>query len=138
MKMESYRELKEKQSKELNDFQGIFFAFNNNQFREGMQSIGLKENEKDKIYSFSNTGGFILKEKSKALHNILDRHSAELKQRQKDEKFLINSLVYELNNHEYCITYDVTEALNTLGLEEKDIPAGILKKACKIALNQVF
>ena len=66
---------------------------------------------------------------------MLERHSQERKQRQKDEKFLLESLVYELNNHEYCITCDTTEALESLGLVKEDVNPAILKKACLVAYN---
>jgi hypothetical protein len=132
-KIESYQELKARQQKEVDGFEGIFFAFNNKQFSEGMEKIGLTENQKDKIYSLGGTGGFILKERSKALHEMLDRHSVELKQNRKDRKFLLEALTYELKNHEYCITHSVTEALDSLGLEIKDVDGEILKQACKMA-----
>ena len=134
IKVESYQEQKKRQSDEANEFKGIFFAFSDKQFKEGMQSIGLEKTQKDKIFSLGG-GGFILKEKSKPFHTLLSRHSQERKQRQKDEKFLLKSLVYELCNHEYCITYDVTETLEALELTEETVNKGILKKACKIALD---
>jgi len=135
IKVESYQEQKTRHSNELEAFQGIFFAFSDKQFKEGMQSIGLEQSQKDKIFSLGSTGGFILKEKSKPFHALLLRHSQEQKQRQKDEKFLLDSIVYELRNHEYCITYDVTETLEALELTEEDVDKEILKKACKIALD---
>jgi len=135
IKTNSYYELKEKHQKEVDDFAGIFFAFNKKQFAEGMQKVGLTEDQKDKIYSLGNTGGFILKEKSQSFHDLLERHSKELKDLLESEKHLLDALIYELWNHEYCITMSVTEALESLGLEVKEVDGEILKKACKEALK---
>lgn len=127
-KIESYLELKARHAKELTDFKGIFFAFDNKQFKEGMEKIGLTDKDKDKIYSLGG-GGFILKDKSKAFHEMFKHQAKEQTQRNKEEKFLIDSIAYELANHEYCITGDIVPALYALGLEEKDLDPKILRKA---------
>ena len=65
---------------------------------------------------------------------MFKRHEIERKELKKDVKKLFDALVYELNNHEYCITYDVTDALESLGLTKDDVDPVILKKACKESL----
>lgn len=128
MIQETYLEQKERQKKEFDGFEGIFFAFSNKQFEEGMQKVGLFPTDTTKIYSIG-AGGYIRKDKAADFHALMERHSAERKNRLKDEKALIESLVYELGNHEYCITLDPTEALDSLGLTVKVIDTQILKKA---------
>lgn len=128
--------LKAKHREEMNGFEGIFFAFSNEQFAEGMAKVGLADNETDKIYKLI-AGGFILKTRSKAFREMLDRHDAEMKAFRKDQKNLFDALVYELKNHEYCITYDVSDALNALGLTKDDIDTAMLKRACKASLESV-
>jgi len=128
MTVESYSVLKSRHQKAVDNFKGIFFAFNNNQFKEGMQKVGLEEKDTSKIYSLGG-GGYILKTRSKDLHTLLDSNRAESKQRNKEEKFLIESIVYELANHEYCITGDVTDALDSLGLNKDELDPSILKKS---------
>ena len=130
-KLETYQELKARQQKELNEFEGIFFAFSNKQFAEGMKKVDATD-AKAEIYSLG-AGGYIRKDRSKAFNEMFKRHAEEKIQRKKEEKFLFDSLVYELKNHEYCITYDVNDALDALGWDIKDIDAEILKKACKLA-----
>ena len=44
----SYLELKRKHQSELSKFP-LFFAFNESQFEDGMNKLGLKPNETDKI-----------------------------------------------------------------------------------------
>lgn len=133
--MESYQELKARQAKELNDFEGIFFAFNDKQFKEGMEKIGYNNNDnlKNKIFSLG-AGGYIRKDRSEEFHAMFERHNKEKENRRKEEKFLLESLIYELQNHEYCITYDPSDALDALGYNKEDIDPKILKKAMAAAV----
>ena len=133
IKTTGYQELKARQQKEMDGFTGIFFAFNKNQFKEGMEKIGLTENQKSEIFSLGSTGGFILKSRSKEFHDMLDRQTVELKTLVTEEKALMEALVYELRNHEYCITHSITEALESLGLEAKDVDIKIMQAACREA-----
>lgn len=126
--MENYTDLKVRQAKELDDFEGIFFAFNTEQFKEGMERIGLTAEEKNKIYPLG-SGGYILKNKIAIFNTMLKRHDTEKKNRKKEENFLFESLVHELKNHEFCITLDTSDALNALGYDKESIDAKILKKA---------
>ena len=133
MKIETYQELKTRQGKELNEFEGIFFAFSNKQFKEGIEKIGLTENDIKQIYSLG-AGGFILKTRSKAFNDMFKRHAEEKKIRKQEEKFLLDSLVYELNNYEFCITGDATDALDALGYDKEEIEPKILKKAMAMSI----
>jgi hypothetical protein len=131
MKTTNYQELKAQQGKELNEFQGIFFAFSPEQFKEGLKQVGLNEesNLKEHILSIG-MGGYLLKSKKDDFSGMLKRHKQEMKDLKKDEKALLNALIYELRNHEYCITYDTTDALNALNLSINDVDNKLLKKAC--------
>jgi len=133
---ETYAEVTARHRLEFNQFEGVFFAFSNEQFYKGLQSIGLnKDNYKGKVQSLGDTGGFILKSRGDALNSMLKRHKLETKQARKSEKYLMQSLVYELENHEYGYTYNATEALDALGLTAADLPEGMLEKACAKALE---
>ena len=115
-----YTELKQKHEKELNNFKDMFFAFNDKQFNEGMESIGLTEKDTDKIYSLGG-GGYILKEKSKDFNNMFENRHTELSEALKDKDFLLDALSYELANHEFCITYDYEPTFESLGITIEDI-----------------
>lgn len=132
--IETHQEMKARHSKEVNDFKGLFFAFSNEQLIEGLEKIGLKKEGTHHICSIG-AGGYILKSEVKAFKEMLDRHAIERKQRLKDERQLFDSLVYELRNHEFCITYDPTDALDSLGLTSDDVPEKLLKKACAESLK---
>jgi hypothetical protein len=125
---ETYTEQKKRHSDEINGFKGLFFAFSNEQLAEGLQKLGLTMADTGKIFSIG-SGGYILKEQAKAFHDMFARHSEERKQLRNDNKKLIDALVYELANHEYCITYDPAPALESLDLTSKTVDPTILKKA---------
>ena len=132
----THSELKAKHSREFGELKGIFFAFSTEQFIEGMEKIGLKKEDTHEICSLG-AGGYMLKSQKTAFKEMLDRHDAERKAFRKDQKNLFDALVYELKNHEYCITYDVSDALDALGLNREDIDPKMLKRACKEALECV-
>ena len=134
--MENYQDLKIRQAKELNDFEGIFFAFNNEQFKEGMEKLGLTIEDKKQIFSLG-AGGYIRKDRSSAFSAMFKRHAQEKNTRKLEEKFLFDSLVYELQNHEFCITLDTADALNALGYNKEDIEPKILKKAIAEVMQEV-
>lgn len=124
--MNAYRELKDKQQKEINDFP-MFFAFSKEQFEEGMKKLGLEPNETDKLYKLGGTGGFYRKSDSKALHDMFDRHEKEMAEAiaadETGEGFIYDMFDYELANHEYGYTRDVEPALMALGLTLDEINA---------------
>jgi len=129
-----YVELKEKQSKELEDFP-MFFAFNDEQFEEGLKKLNTT---KEEIYSLG-LGGFIRKTDSKKFSELLKKYQHEFQKNLKDEKFLYEALLYELKNYEYCITYDYTDTLNFLGLDIKkfdDNQMKILHEATEEVLKE--
>ncbi len=97
------------------DLKGIFYAFSEKQFIEGMQKIGLKENEHDKIYRLP-SGGFILKSEKEQYDNFLNSIVTDLENGLNDATFCYQAFVYELQNHEFSYTHDVTDTLDCLGL----------------------
>lgn len=131
----NYQDLKQKQQKELNDFTGIFWAFSNEQFAEGVEAVSI-DVDKPKIVSIG-AGGYIRADRLQAFKDLLAAHKEELKRFRKDQKELLAAIVYELRNHEYCITYDTAPALSALGLQLGDIDKKILNKACREAVQGV-
>jgi len=121
--METYLELKERHEKEFSAFPMIF-AFSDKQFKEGMGKLGLTVNDTDKIYKNS-FGWYYKKTDSETLKNLMHRHSDEFKAAIENDQdgtgFILGMFDYELANHEYCITYDITDTLNALGLTVEDI-----------------
>lgn len=62
---------KKKNKQELiNNFEGLFWAFNNDQFKKGMEKIGLNEKDTDKILSIG-MGGYIRKDRREAFGELM-------------------------------------------------------------------
>lgn len=124
-----YKEFKRQQEQKNNNFEHIFFAFSDNQFKEGIEKLGIPiDNYKDKIISIG-CGGYVLKDKLKDFHALIDTRDNDLKLYLQDPANLKDALIYELANHEYCITYDITDTLSVLDLDQSDIDPELLKDA---------
>ena len=133
--MQTYQQYKANKSKEWSKLKGIFYAFSDDQFNEGIAKIGITKDEvKEKLYKLGG-GGYILKSESAQMERMLKNASDQLDAILSDKKQLLDALSYELMNHEYCITYDTSDALDALGLNESDVDADVMKKAKKSALS---
>ena len=128
----NYHQLKAKHQKgynELSEAQGVFYAFSDNQLKEGLEKLGLtEETAKGKITSIGG-GGFMLSDKVQSMVDYGEKTYNEMQEAYKDDEFLLEALTYELCNHEYCITGDSRDAWKALGLEAKDIPQEVFRKA---------
>lgn len=116
--MESYRELRDRQQKEVNEFP-LGFAFSNQQFKEMMEKWGLSENDTDKIYSIG-AGGYVQRKDSTAMHEMFNRHHKELQDAinadRTGEGFIKQMFKEELENHEFGYTGDYEDTLDALGI----------------------
>lgn len=120
--MGKYSELKAKHQKEVDAFP-FGFAFNTKQFNEMMEKWGLTPDDTDKIYSIGG-GGYIRKSDSEAMDKMFKRHELERKMARKyGDEYLFEMFAYELANHEYCITHDLTDTLEALDLTIEQINA---------------
>lgn len=124
--MNKYREMKNRHQKEVNEFP-MFFAFNEEQFAEGMRKLGLEPEDTDKIYKLGNSGGFYRKTDGKALVDMFNRHEKEKAQAIAEDTtgkgFIFDMFLYELANHEYCITYEYEDTFDAVGLTREEIYA---------------
>ena len=110
-----YCELKKRIQTEVNDFP-MFFAFSNEQFDKGLEKFGCSKTDLFRGPS----GCFYRKTDAAKLKAMTARHNRELDEAMQSDEFMIDALRYELSNHEYCITYDHTDALECLGLDDSD------------------
>lgn len=130
--MNKYTELKSKHQKEVDAFP-FGFAFNQKQFDEMMVKWGLKPTDIREILSIGH-GGYIRKDDSRTMKEVFDRHEAERKAAMQDDEYLYQMFNYELGNHEYGYTQDLTDTLEALGLTMNEINAdprmaNVLKRA---------
>ena len=134
-----YIELKQKQQDEINNFP-MAFAFSDKQLENAMQQLGVTST--DELLSIGG-GGLIRKSDRELLKQLSDRQEKELWEHINADKtgdgFIYDMFLYELDNHEYIITYDVEETLDALGLSRADIehnPA--LKHGLKKAIDTIL
>lgn len=115
-----YEELKAKQRKEA-DALPIYFAFGQRQFDELMQKLGFDNEEEFKKNVFTIGAGSIIlnKDKEKVLDTFL-KNEKEMEKAFENDDFLLSAFEYELANHEYIITYDISDTLRALGISLKE------------------
>jgi hypothetical protein len=124
-----YQEFSNKQQNEFNSLP-IFFAFNNEQFNEGMKNLGLEPEQTDQIFSIAG-GGYIKKTDAPLLHNFNKKQATDKIEFFKDDKNLLEALIYEMHNHEFCYDEDLTMIFDCLGMK-----AGKLDERTKNILIQ--
>jgi hypothetical protein len=117
-----YLEMKKQHEEEFNNFP-IAWAFNKEQFNEGMAKLGLEPTDLNSIVSVF-SGGFIRRENSKDLLKMMARQEIELYKNIEEDTdgtgFAFEMLNYELSNHEYNYTWDEQPTLDALGLGETE------------------
>lgn len=123
--MNAYRQLKDKQEKEMNAFP-LGACFSKTQFEEMMLKWGLTISDTDKICSIGG-GCYIRKSDRDAFLNMMKRFEQERKDAITADTtgngFIYDMFLYELGNHEYCITYDLDETLAALHLTLEQVNA---------------
>lgn len=140
--MNEYQKLRERQQQEFNALP-LGFAFSDKQFRETMKAWGLDpEKDLDKICSIG-YGGFMQKKDAGLLHTTTTRHEAELSAAIAEDRtgdgFICDMFRYELDNHEYSYTMDLSDTLDALGYTPKDINAdGRLRHGLERACAEIL
>lgn len=143
MKTMTYEELKNKHQKEMNAFP-MGACFSDAQFEEMMAKWGLTVEDTDKILRIG-SGCYIRKcdrEAFREMFNRFEKETTEAFAADKDgDGYIYQMCLYELANHEYCITYDLEDTLDALGMTYEQVNADArllhgLKKAIKDYLKK--
>lgn len=120
-----YQVLKDRQQKEFNAFP-MGAAFSQKQFDEMMAKWGLLPTDTDKILHIGG-GCYIRKTDREVFHELVDRLDREKQEAiaadTTGDGIIKDMFLYELANHEYCITYDLKDTLEALGLTVDEINA---------------
>lgn len=138
MLYKTYSTWQKLRQKSYDEFQkgNIFYAYNDEQFNEGMKSVGLNPEDTDKIYRLF-PGAYILRSKSKEYHKLANKMEAEFKENMQNFDFAKDAFACELADHEYIVTYDFTDALEALGLTlDEVIKNPMLSKALTEARDE--
>lgn len=122
--MNAYKELKDRQQREQNNFPMVF-AFGKEQFEEAMKKLGLDPSETDKVCSIYGIGDILLRSDVPAYLEMVKRHHLEMdREIEADDTgdgFVFDMFDYELSNHEYAYTMNPTSALDALGISEEKL-----------------
>ena len=138
--MNKYVEMKKRHEERINALP-LMFAFSDKQFKEGMERWGLTENDTDKIYKLGSTGGFYQRKDSTLIFSTFEQNENEMNEAiladYDGTGFIKDMFLYELANHEYCITHDLEPTLAALNLTEDDIQnSEALMHGLKIAVYE--
>lgn len=118
MSTNQYQEMRNRQQAEVNAFP-MFFAFNKQQFAEGMRKLGLSPSDTRQVCSIFG-GGYCRKSDVAKLNEMFTLHRKELEDAIAGDKtgqgFICDMFLQELENHEYSYTGDVQETLDALGI----------------------
>lgn len=112
------KDIKERDVNKLMEDVGVFFAFSNEQFEQGIKKLGytlesLKANNV-KITDIG-YGGFILSERVNDYIAGMRRIGEAFDEAMRDEKARRDYIAYELNNHEAYYTRSIDSTLEALG-----------------------
>ena len=118
-----YKIMKERHQKEVNELP-YMFAFDNEQFKRGLEKLGLNENEMDKlIYLGDNI--YLKRTDLPKVEEVNKRHNEEIEREIKadtaGDKFIKDMFLYEMNNHEYGYTNEIEPILDVLHITDYDL-----------------
>ena len=120
-----YAQQKNRHQKEMDAFP-LGACFSNEQFDQMMRNWGLSPEGTDKICSVGG-GCYVRKSDCAAFYEMLNLFKKEREEAIAADKtgdgFIYHMFLYELANHEYCITFDLEETLDALDLTMEQINA---------------
>ena len=130
--MSKYSIFKRAKQQKVNEFP-MMFAFSKEQLEEGKAKLGVTDNKE--LLSIG-AGGFIRKSDKNEFDNLFIQLDKELSENLNDDEFLYDAFLYEIANHEYCYSCDLTASLEVLGLTVEQVRAdnrmnSILNKAIR-------
>ena len=96
---------------------GVFFAFNNKQFEEGVKKVGANKNNKvTKVDLGVNTGCYVLSRNYETFLKEFEKSYDEAIRLDMKENGCKKIIWRELENHEFQISNDIEPILNALEL----------------------
>jgi len=141
--MNTYKALKDKHQAECNAFP-LKFAFSQEQFDKAMTELGLKPKDTKKVTSIG-YGGFTLNDNAPKWYALLSRQERECAEAIANDidgtGYIQEMWDYELANHEYIITCDISDAQSALGISDEQLVNdkriyNAMKRACKKQMDR--
>ena len=110
------------------------FAFNKEQLEEVKKELNASLENK---LTYLGSGTFILSKDVHLLEECEESVEKEFKEEMKNYDFVLEAFNYELANHEFGVTYDINESLESLGLTLEEVNKNeTYKKALRTALEK--
>ena len=144
--MNLYRAQQTAQQRRMNEFvrRYAFFAFDENQFNEGLEKLGIAPGTEGALVSIPG-GGYVLADKAQDFTDLLKSFRREradaIRDTETGAQFAYDMFRASLNDNEYSYSEDAEDTLYSLGYDLQDIEADpVLKtafeKACKDILQK--
>lgn len=114
MKLKEIREKKQKAYNDLFSECGVFWAFSNEQFKDGYAKVKPTMSEGEKLVDIG-AGGYMPKHNIEKLQNGTKEIDETFKREIKEAKAREEHIIYELKNHECFYTGDISDAVDALG-----------------------
>ena len=144
--MNLYRAQQTAQQRRMNEFVSkyAFFAFDENQFNEGLEKLGITPGAEGALVRIPG-GGYVLADKAQDFRDLLKSFRQEradaIRDTETGAQFAYDMFRASLNDSEYSYSEDAEDTLNSLGYDLQDIEANpVLKtafdKACKDILQR--
>ena len=129
--METYKQMKDRHQAEVNALP-LGFAFSDKQFKEKLAAWNITEEEAKQGAVIAIGGGFIRScDKDLVIDTfarIADEEQAAINADLTGDGYIYQMFRYELTNHEFSYTQDVTETLDALNISEEEIEANAALK----------
>lgn len=142
--MNLYRVQREEQQRRVNEFLSkyAFFAFDEKQFSEGLEKLGIAPGTDGALVSIPG-GGYLLADKGQELKDLLAKNAQERADAIRDTdtgpQFAYDMFRAELNDTEYSYSEDAEDALRRLGYSMRDIEGdAILRPAFEKACSDIL
>ena len=142
--MEHYNDMRARHQAEVNALP-LKFAFGRDQFKRMLEEWNITEEEarNGAIYSLSGSGGYYLASDSDLIRDTFKRISKEEKAAIAEdltgEGYIYEMFYYELNNHEFSYTGDISETLDALGLTAEEVNSNkALQNGLKKAIKSIY
>ena len=144
--MNLYRAQQTAQQRRMSEFVSkyAFFAFDENQFNEGLEKLGIAPGTEGALVSIPG-GGYVLADKAQDFTDLLKSFRREradaIRDTETGAQFAYDMFRASLNDSEYSYSEDAEDTLYSLGYDLQDIEADpVLKtafeKACKDILQK--
>ena len=140
--METYKAMKDRHQNEVNALP-LAFAFSKEQYRAKLDAWNITEEEANNGAILGIGGGGFIRSSDRDLvigtfERIHDEEQAAIAADTTGDGFIYQMFLYELNNHEFSYTGDISETLEALGITAEEVNSNkALQNGLKKAVKEI-